>query len=145
MRHESFLICICAILSFQLSQAKAEESLKVELQNFLVVENDGGEVLQETDEAQPGDVILYRAEFRNQSGGPLTNLRPSLPIPDILAYLEETVTPQPDRVLVEGNETLSFEDWKESQQSVRSFEWHLPELSEGEIFVVELRALFPAE
>ena len=55
---------------------------------------DGKEVLGPAEQAHPGDVIEYRAEYKNAGTQPVQQLAATLPIPRGTEYLSKTALPQ---------------------------------------------------
>jgi uncharacterized repeat protein (TIGR01451 family) len=54
---------------------------------------DGKEVLVSADKARPGDVIEYRAVYRNDGRNAVRGLDATLPVPSGLEYLPKTAAP----------------------------------------------------
>lgn len=55
---------------------------------------DGKETKSPAEQARPGDVIEYRAEYRNDSASPVRQLAATLPVPNGMEYLPRTAAPQ---------------------------------------------------
>ncbi|MEW6156816.1 MAG: hypothetical protein AB1813_05250 [Verrucomicrobiota bacterium] len=68
----------------------------------VVAQADGSEVLETAGKSKPGDVIQYRAEYTNQTGGKISNLQPTLPIPAGMEYIDAGATPAPDAASLDG-------------------------------------------
>lgn len=54
---------------------------------------DSNEVATEVTEVKPGDIIEYRLTYQNGTGGDISQLKPVLPIPLEMFYLEDTAMP----------------------------------------------------
>ena len=55
---------------------------------------DGKEILSPAEQASPGDVIEYRAEYRNSGAAAVKSLAATLPVPNGMEYLPKTGAPQ---------------------------------------------------
>ena len=76
-------------------EQKAEQKpLTVELTQKKVVKDERGrERLEEVDGVRPGDVLEYRAVYRNVSKQPLKGVAANLPLPEGLEYVARTAQP----------------------------------------------------
>lgn len=76
-------------------EQKAEQKpLTVELTQKKVVKDERGrEKLEEVDGVRPGDVLEYRAVYRNVSKQPLKGVAANLPLPEGLEYVARTAQP----------------------------------------------------
>jgi uncharacterized repeat protein (TIGR01451 family) len=54
---------------------------------------DGQEVLEPTTQVKPGDIVEYRAMYRNHSKKTVKEVLATLPIPEGMAYQPNTATP----------------------------------------------------
>lgn len=64
------------------------------LQVFKITEDaEGNEVVTETTEVKPGDLLEYRITYTNNDAGPITDLRPMLPVPTGMAYVKGSAQP----------------------------------------------------
>lgn len=62
-------------------------------QLLVTVDENGQEILTPTEEAKPGDTLVYRVTYTNNLDNGITELRPVLPIPIGMEYLLESATP----------------------------------------------------
>lgn len=81
-----------ALLAPVLAHAADDVSVVLTAQRVAVV--DGKEQLMPAEQAQPGDVIEYRAEYRNASAEPIGRLAATLPVPRGMEYLPTTAMPE---------------------------------------------------
>ena len=72
--------------------AAGDVSVVLTAQRVAVV--DGKEILSPADQANPGDVIEYRAEYRNSGAGAVKQLAATLPVPNGMEYLPRTGGPE---------------------------------------------------
>ena len=75
-----------------LVRASGDVSVVLTAQRVTVVE--GKEVRGPADQSHPGDVIEYRAEYRNNGGQAVKQLAATLPVPNGMEYLPLTASPQ---------------------------------------------------
>ena len=73
--------------------AQAGEPVHVALTAQRVITQNGHEVLAPADKASPGEVIEYRATYRNNSASPIRELVATLPIPNGVELLPSTTAP----------------------------------------------------
>tara|TARA_R110002124_G_scaffold274866_2_gene444927 strand:+ start:13092 stop:13571 length:480 start_codon:yes stop_codon:yes gene_type:complete len=59
----------------------------------ITLDADSNEVATEVTEVKPGDIIEYRLTYQNGTGGDISQLKPVLPIPLEMFYLEDTASP----------------------------------------------------
>lgn len=72
----------------------APDAVQVMLtQQKVVKDKDGKELRIDAANVLPGDVVEYRAVYRNVSKAPVTGLLADLPIPEGLAYVDGSATP----------------------------------------------------
>lgn len=73
-------------------RAAGDVSVVLTAQRVAVV--DGKEILGPAEQASPGDVIEYRAEYRNAGASAVKQLAATLPVPNGMEYLPKTGAPQ---------------------------------------------------
>src|SRR5437762_1650033 len=74
--------------------ARAEGDVSIALSAQRVTAKAGGrEAVERADRAKPGDVIEYRATYRNQGHAVVRRLDATLPIPAGTEYLDRTARP----------------------------------------------------
>lgn len=86
-------IAIVAVAAFAPALAFADGDVRVALTSQRVTLVDGKEVLVSADRARPGDVIEYRAVYRNDGPTAVRELDATLPVPNGLEYLPKTAAP----------------------------------------------------
>lgn len=84
---------ILSVVLFAPALAFADGDVHVALTAQRVTLVDGKEVLVNAEKARPGDVIEYRATYRNDGRGAVRSLDATLPVPNGLEYLPKTATP----------------------------------------------------
>ena len=84
---------VIALLAIAPAAAFAADPVTVTLQAQRVTMANGKEVLAPAAEARPGEVLEYRATYRNTGTAPASNLRATLPVPAGLEYLPRTAVP----------------------------------------------------
>jgi uncharacterized repeat protein (TIGR01451 family) len=89
----TFAFAIVSVALFAPALAFAEGDVHVALTAQRVIVNDGKEVLAPADKARPGDVIEYRAVYKNDGRTAVSNLDATLPVPSGLEYLPKTAAP----------------------------------------------------
>jgi len=86
-------IVIVAVAAFAPALAFADGDVRVALVSQRVTLVKGKEVLVSAEKARPGDVIEYRAVYRNDGSAPVRELDATLPVPNGLEYLPKTAAP----------------------------------------------------
>lgn len=86
-------IAIVAVAAFAPALALADSDVRVALTSQRVTLVDGKEVLVPADKARPGDVLEYRAVYRNDGRAAVRDLDATLPVPNGLEYLPKTAAP----------------------------------------------------
>lgn len=89
---------LAAILAFGVllapAMARASGDVSVVLTAQRVTIEEGKEVRSPAEQAHPGDVIEYRAEYRNGGAQAVRQLAATLPVPNGMEYLARTAAPQ---------------------------------------------------
>ena len=84
-------------------RGNAKNDLAISLTAQKVVKQaDGKEKLLAADRAFPGEVIQYDALYRNQSAKPLSNVSPTLPIPNGMVFIPDSAAPAPAEASLDG-------------------------------------------
>lgn len=73
-------------------RAAGDVSVVLTAQRVAVV--DGKEILSPAEQASPGDVIEYRAEYKNAGAAAVKQLAATLPVPNGMEYLPKTGAPE---------------------------------------------------
>ena len=83
--------------------APAKGSVAVELTAQRVTKAQGKEVLVPADEAKPGELIEYRALYRNDGAGEAKGLMATLPIPRGTQYVAGSALPRGVQASLDGH------------------------------------------
>jgi uncharacterized repeat protein (TIGR01451 family) len=87
-----------------LAANSATRDLEVKLNAYQIrADAAGKETRAPGQQAQPGDVIEYRADYRNSSKAAIRNLDATLPVPAGLEYQGESARPSKLEASVDGN------------------------------------------
>lgn len=129
------------------------EALSVKLTVHKVVIVNGQEQQLPADSAQPGDLLEYRAEYRNSAKTPATQVKATIPVPSQgLEYLPDSALPQAVSASVDGRRfgpmpltrIVTLPDGRLEVRTVpaaeyRYLQWNLGELAPGTGTVVKAR------
>lgn len=97
------LIGSLVLASTLTSHAASQGDVTAELAAFKVlVKPNGKEVMEPTERVQPGDVVEYRAVYRNRGKKPVKEVLATLPIPAGMAYQPNTAGPAVVHASVDG-------------------------------------------
>jgi len=88
-----FALAIVSVAVFAPALAFADGDVHVALTAQRVTLVEGKEVLVSAEQARPGDVIEYRAVYRNDGHNAVRGLDATLPVPNGLEYLPKTAAP----------------------------------------------------
>ena len=91
-RRLAVTVALGVLLAPAIAHAAGDVSIVLTAHRVTVV--DGKEVLGPAEQAHPGDVIEYRAEYKNEGAQPVKQLAATLPIPKGTEYLSKTALPQ---------------------------------------------------
>ncbi|MGH7726716.1 MAG: hypothetical protein ACREOU_14920 [Candidatus Eiseniibacteriota bacterium] len=97
------LVCLGVFVQ---SAAFAGDDVAVTLSAQRVTVSHGKEAFMPADHARPGDVIEYRATYRNTGASDVKDLAATLPVPAGLSYLPRTANPV---ALLASTDGRSFE------------------------------------
>lgn len=70
-----------------------QESVQITLEQFKIANDNGKETLLAAKDAKPGEVIEYRATYKNISNAPVRKLVATLPVPKSTEYQAKTAMP----------------------------------------------------
>ena len=126
------------------------QPLSVEMEAWKVVPGEGrAEQRISATQAKGGDVIVYRATYRNQSSKTLREVVATVPVPPGMAYVADGTQPAPAEVSKDGRQflPLSAAEKLPNVATWRAVRWSPRDLAPGTEFIVELRArvLGPSE
>lgn len=101
---ERTLVAVLAVAALAVpGLARAEGGVSVALSAGRLVPKPGGhEVMTSAEHAKPGDVIEYRATYRNQGNSSVRSLDATLPIPSGTEYLAHSALPAPELASLDG-------------------------------------------
>ncbi|MEC5399833.1 hypothetical protein [Uliginosibacterium sp. H1] len=126
--------------------ARAAEDVVVVLEVFAVQKRDGGEeTFSAAERAMPGDVLEYRATYRNRGNATARKLEATLPVPaGNIAYIADSARPQRVLASLDGQRfepaplkrTVKLADGRQQVQTVppaeyRFLRWQLGDLAAG--------------
>ena len=140
----NLLIRMFAIVAMLLSQQTfATEVLSATLEASKVVRGDNGkEQLQSAEKARPGDVVEYRALYKNHSAKSLRGVMAILPVPAVgMEYLLDTAMPSGAEASIDGvnfatpplKRLVRLADGTRRQQLVPTSEYRFLRWSLGEL------------
>ena len=147
------------VASASAAPATAKSDLAISLTAKKVVRQaDGKEKLLPADRAFPGEVIQYDALYQNQSAKLLTNVSPTLPIPNGMVFVPESATPAPAETSLDGKKfqpipilrKITMPNGEEKEEQVpateyRALRWSVGDLAAGGKTTVTARTmLIPA-
>lgn len=129
------------------------EPLNIKLTVHKVVIVDGREQQVPADAAKPGDLLEYRAEYRNTGKTPTAQVKAVVPVPaQGLEYLPGSASPPAVNASVDGRRfapapltrAVTLPDGRREIRPVpaveyRYLQWHLDELAPGARAVVKAR------
>jgi uncharacterized repeat protein (TIGR01451 family) len=84
------------------AMALAQGDVTVALTANRVIARDGKESLASAEQVKPGDVIEYRAIYRNQGASGVQKLTATLPVPAGMEYLSRTAQPAAPLASLDG-------------------------------------------
>lgn len=149
-----FVLLLASLATLLSQQTFAAEPLSVTLEaNKVILAAGGKEQLVSASEAKPGDVLEYRAIYRNISKQPLRTVMATLPVPATgVEYLLDSGTPEGVEASVDGvkfaavplKRMVKTPDGKQQQQLVpateyRFLRWPLGDLPAGASKAVSAR------
>ena len=91
-RRLAVTVALGVLLAPAIARASGDVSVVLTAHRVTVV--DGKEVLGPAEQATPGDVIEYRAQYRNDGAQAVKQLAATLPIPKGTEFLPRTALPQ---------------------------------------------------
>lgn len=153
-RITSFVIAALAALFIALPVLAADKGdVAVELTGRKVVkEANGKETFESAAAAKPGDVIEYRAVYRNNAKKTVTNLLGVIPVPNGTEYIPGSSSPSRIAASLDGKtyapaplkRKVKLPSGAEELQDVpvaeyRSIRWELKDLGPGQSVTVSMR------
>lgn len=154
MLQKIFILAVSALFALQVNAAPTvaaskSEPVKVVLEQFKVsVGGDGKELLatlKAKDDVKPGEVLEYRASYKNVSTKPVSDLVATLPVPSGTQYVAKTAMPSvgaeatidtvtfaPVPLIGTDKKTIPAKEYK-------ALRWKVPSLKAGDAVVVSMR------
>ncbi len=162
MKHKllSFTIAALSAIFIALPVMAAEkESVTVELTNRKVVKDaNGKDKFESAEKAKPGDVIEYKAVYRNKGKNVAANVLATIPVPLGTEYLPGSVKPAGITASLDGKEFASvplkrkvkLPSGKEELRDVpyeeyRAIRWEIKTLAPGKSATVSMRVKISTE
>jgi len=126
--------------------AVKKEPVQVKLEQFKVTVENGKETLAIADKVKPGEIIEYRATYKNISTGAVKNLVATLPVPKGLEYQTKTANPLATAEATIDNITYGIVPLMDAEKKqpiptkqYRALRWKLQELAAEKSIVVSAR------
>jgi len=126
--------------------AVKKEPVQIKLEQFKVIVENGKETLSPIQSVQPGEVIEYRATYKNVSTGAVKNLVATIPVPKGTEYQAKTANPLATAEASIDNVTFGVMPLIDSQKKqpiptkqYRALRWKLQELAADKSIVVSAR------
>ena len=123
-----------------------QEPVQIKLEQFKIGNDNGKETLVVAKDAKPGEVIEYRATYKNVSNGSVRNLVATLPIPKGTEYQAKTANPVSGVEASIDNITFatvplmdSTKKQEISPKLYRALRWKVSTLKANEAIVVSAR------
>lgn len=143
LRGATLWLCLGLFLTVWTPLRAADEPLVVETTVMKVATNaEGQTTLVDAATAAPGDVLVYRATYRNTGATTLSELIATLPVPPGLVYVEGSAVPAAVAATRDGKTyfNLATEPKPEPISAWRALRWAPRDLSAGGEFTIELSA-----
>lgn len=126
--------------------AVKKEPVQVKLEQFKVVVENGKETLAAASQVKPGEIIEYRATYKNVSTGAVKKLVATLPVPKGLEYQAKTANPLATAEATIDNVTFATVPLMDADKKqviptkqYRALRWKLQELGADQSIVVSAR------
>lgn len=146
----AFLIGVCLLATQGYAAptvaATKQEPVQIKLEQFKVGNNNGKETLVVAKDVKPGEIIEYRATYKNVSNAPVRNLVATLPIPKATEYQAKTANPTTGVEATIDDVTFAVVPLMDSTKKqeispklYRALRWKLSTLKANESIVVSAR------
>ncbi len=154
MFQKFYLFTVAALFALQVQAAPTatatkSEPVKVILEQFKVsTGSDGKEVLatlKAKDDVKPGEVLEYRASYKNVSVKPVSDLVATLPVPSGTQYVAKTAMPNTgaeatiDTVTFAPVPLIGTDKKTIPAKEYKALRWKVPSLKAGDAVVVSIR------
>ena len=122
------------------------QGLDLDLKAYKVIVVEGAETFVSADVAAPGDLVEYRATYRNLGKEPLKDVRPEIPVPPGLILVPGAELPAAESALVLGRGYVALPALDQDAKPVaakrlRALRWKAESLPAGATREVKLRVL----
>mgnify|MGYP002478844580 CR=1 FL=1 len=128
------------------ANAVKKEPVQIKLEQFKVLVENGKETLAPIQSVKPGEVIEYRATYKNVSTNAVKNLVATIPVPKNTEYQAKTASPLATAEASIDNVTfgaIPLMDAEKKQpiptKQYRALRWKLQELGADKSIVVSAR------
>jgi uncharacterized repeat protein (TIGR01451 family) len=135
-------LTIAAAVSLMATAARAENTVTVQLTANRVTKTQGRESLASADQARPGELLEYRAVYKNGAASEVRNVAATLPIPRGTTFVRGSAAPARVEASLDGSHfaavpltrTVRGADGREVVQEVpvseyRALRWPLGSLA----------------
>ena len=135
--------------------AQDNQEVTSELRAYRVVvdQEENEEKLVDLESVNPGDIVQYDLVYRNNMASAISNLKPELPVPGGMVYLNETASPelvgaslnregQFEALPIVRQRTLpngESRDITVPAEEYQRLQWLIPDLAAGEEVVISVR------
>jgi uncharacterized repeat protein (TIGR01451 family) len=143
--HFVSICCLCLFAaSSYAAPADKKDAVQIKLESFKVTVKDGKEVLGDGSQAKPGDVLEYRAIYKNVSKSPVRNLAATLPVPAAMEYVAQTANPVGAEATTDKKNFAPVPLLRANKEPIptkeyRALRWHVATLAADQSFVVSAR------
>ncbi|PTQ91158.1 DUF11 domain-containing protein [Agitococcus lubricus] len=142
-----FLLCVCSVFAAVgwAAPNDKKEAVQINLELFkVVVGKDGKESLVDSKQTKPGEIVEYRATYKNVSKANVKKLVAKLPVPEGMEYVSKTAKPANAEATIDNTNfapiPLLGADKKEIPvKEYKAVRWHVAELAADKSFVVSVR------
>lgn len=148
------LITFAWFLMIPIAQAQPGDPVESSLVAFKVITNaENKEVLEPADQVSPGDIIEYHLVYTNTLDKGITNLKPELPVPAGMTYIDKTASPILIGASLQENEVVSklpiykkttlpngnVVNAEVSAENFKRLQWLVTELGAGQSTTIKVR------
>ena len=139
------------------ANAQNDEPVSSELKVFkITIDASGDEMALEVSETQPGDTLEYRLTYTNNTAEAISNLVPTLPIPEGMQFIPNSASPEINKAstsMLENDfapipltRTVMTDDGEQitkeiSESEYRRLQWTVPALSGKESITLSARVI----
>jgi uncharacterized repeat protein (TIGR01451 family) len=155
LKNFTFLVCSCllvaqanaapTVVAAPTAVAAKKEAVQINLELFKIVAKDGKETLVSAKETKPGEILEYRATYKNVSKSAVRNLVATLPVPKGMEYQVKTASPAGAEATIDSVTFSAIPLIDATKKEViptsqyRALRWKVPELGADKSIVVSAR------